>query len=233
MGLTISASKSEVILFTRKHERPPIMVRVGSYVLPQTSCFKYLVTFFEAGLRWNCHAKYVQRRCFQRVNLLKSVAGGSWGAHRGLIGSVLEYGSARTHMLGLERVQYRALRIALGLMRSTPNNCLGVLSGIPPLAERLAYLNFRYFVAALYRLGHPLRDRLGVLGALNMGCCIGGYSDVLSLDIVPSESFTRHELPAVIGTPLVEEQMEKKLANVQEVRCIHWWRTVSRVLSGH
>jgi hypothetical protein len=57
-----------------------------------------------------------------------------------------------------------------------------------------------------------------------MGCCIGGYSDVLSLDIVPSESFTRHELPAVIGTPLVEEQMEKKLANVQEVRCIHWWR---------
>jgi hypothetical protein len=31
MGLTISASKSEVNLFTRKHERPPIMVRVGSY----------------------------------------------------------------------------------------------------------------------------------------------------------------------------------------------------------
>jgi hypothetical protein len=89
--------------------------------------------------------------------------------------SVLEYGSicftnmARTHMLGLERVQYLALRIALGLMRSTPNNCLGVLSGIPPLAERFAYLNFRYLVAAFYRLGHPLRERLGMLGALNMG----------------------------------------------------------------
>jgi hypothetical protein len=55
-----------------------------------------------------------------------------------------------------------------------------------------------------------------VLGALNMGCCIGGYSDVLSLDKVPSESFTRHELPALIGTPLVEGHMEKKLANVQE-----------------
>jgi hypothetical protein len=40
MGLT--ASKSEVMLFTRKHERPPILVRVGSYVLPQTSGFKYL-----------------------------------------------------------------------------------------------------------------------------------------------------------------------------------------------
>jgi hypothetical protein len=78
------------------------------------------------------------------------------------------------------------------------------------------YLNFRYFVAASYRLGHSLRERLGVLGALNMGCCIGGYSDVLSLDIVPSESLTLHKLPALLGTPFIDGHMEKKLVNVQE-----------------
>jgi hypothetical protein len=61
-----------------------------------------------------------------------------------------------------------------------------------------------------------LRERLGVLEALNMGCCIRGYSDVLSMDIVPSESFTQHELPALLGTPLVDGHMEKKLSNVQE-----------------
>jgi hypothetical protein len=55
---------------------------------------------------------------------------------------------AKTHMLGLERVQYQAIRFALGLMGSTPNNCLGVLGGIPPLAERFTYLIFRYLVAA-------------------------------------------------------------------------------------
>jgi hypothetical protein len=65
-------------------------------------------------------------------------------------------------------------------------------------------------------LGHPLREKLGVLEALNIGRCVGGYSDVLSLDKVPSESFTRHELPALFETSLVDEQMEKKLANVQE-----------------
>jgi hypothetical protein len=48
-----------------------------------------------------------------------------------------------------------------------------------------------------------------------MDRCIKGYSDVLSLDIVPSESFTRHELPALLGIPLVSGHMEKKLANVQ------------------
>jgi hypothetical protein len=74
-------------------------------------------------------------------------------------------------------------------------------------------LNFRYLVAALYLLGHPLRGRLGVLGALNIGRYIKGYSDVLSLYIILSESFTRHELPALLGTPLVYGHMEKKLAN--------------------
>jgi hypothetical protein len=49
-----------------------------------------------------------------------------------------------------------------------------------------------------------------------MGRYIKGYSDVLSLDIVPSESITRHELPTLLGTPLVDEHMKKKLANVQE-----------------
>jgi hypothetical protein len=62
-----------------------------------------------------------------------------------------------------------------------------------------------------------LRRRLGVMGALNMGHCIRRYSDVLSLNIVSFESFTWHELPALLGTPLVDEHiMEKKLANVQE-----------------
>jgi hypothetical protein len=51
MGLTISASKSEVMLFTRQHEGPPIQVRIcGSYVPPQTICFKYLGIFFDFGL---------------------------------------------------------------------------------------------------------------------------------------------------------------------------------------
>jgi hypothetical protein len=102
--------------------------------------------------------KYVRRRCLQRVNLLKSVAGVSWGAHSSCL-IPAEWG---THWIG------------------------------------------------------PLSEMLGVLGALNMGRCIKGYPDVLSLDIVLSESFKWHELPALFGTPLLDGHMEKKLANVQE-----------------
>jgi hypothetical protein len=100
--------------------------------------------------------------------------------YKGLVGSVLDYasvcysGMAKTHMLRLERVQYRGIRLALGLMCSTPNNNLGVLSGIPPLPERLVYLNSRYLVAVFYRLGHPLREKLRDLATMNMSRCIQG-----------------------------------------------------------
>jgi hypothetical protein len=80
MGLRISSSKSEVMLVSRKHERPSILIRIGSHILPQTTTFKYLGVFFDCGLRWSTQTKYVMRICLQRINLLKSVAGVSWGS---------------------------------------------------------------------------------------------------------------------------------------------------------
>jgi hypothetical protein len=53
VGLTIPSSKSKVMLFSRKHERLPILIRIGSHVLPHASTFKYLGVFFDCGLRWS------------------------------------------------------------------------------------------------------------------------------------------------------------------------------------
>jgi hypothetical protein len=110
-----------------------------SIIGSQSISFKYLGAFYETGIRRGAQAKYVQKRCLQRLNFLKSIAGVWWGAHsrcmfllyNGLIGSVLDYasvcysGMTNTHMFCLERVQYRGIRLALGLMCSTPNNSLG------------------------------------------------------------------------------------------------------------
>jgi hypothetical protein len=73
---------------------------------------------------------------------------------------------AKTHMLRLERVQYRGIRIALGFMCSTPNNSLGVVRGIASLAERFVYLIFRYLVVVFYCLDHPLKRKLELLKEL-------------------------------------------------------------------
>jgi hypothetical protein len=111
-------------------------------------------------------------------------------------------------------IDYRGIRIALGLMCSTPNNSLRVLSGIAPLGERFLYLNFRYLVAVFYCFDHPLKRRLETLGELNLRRCIAGCSDVLPLNVVPSESFTRHDLPALLAANFVGDQMEAALCRV-------------------
>jgi hypothetical protein len=49
---------------------------------------------------------------------------------------------------------------------------------------------------------------------MNMSRCIQSYSDVLSMDITPSESFTRHELSALLSTPLVDVHRENALADL-------------------
>jgi hypothetical protein len=65
--------------------------------------------------------------------------------------------------LKLERLRYRGLRIVLGLMQSTPNNSLGVLSGVSPLVERCMDLNYKYYVTIFYKHGHSLRERASLV----------------------------------------------------------------------
>jgi hypothetical protein len=75
LGLTISFTKSEVVLLSWRHLRPPLLIRIDDRLLPQVVSFKYLRVFFDAGLRWGIQARYVQKRCLQRLNFLESVAG--------------------------------------------------------------------------------------------------------------------------------------------------------------
>jgi hypothetical protein len=97
LALTISSAKSDSVLFSRKHLRLPVSIRIGARMLPQVMSFKYLGVFFNAGLRWKTQAAYVQKICLQRLKFLKSIAGVWWSAHsrcmimlyRGLVVSVL------------------------------------------------------------------------------------------------------------------------------------------------
>jgi hypothetical protein len=78
-------------------------------------------------------------------------------------------------------------------------------------------------------LGNSLRERLGVLEALNIGCCVKGYSNVLSLDIVPSKSFTRHEPPALLGTFLEKKLVQEAMHSL--IDCDVWVWCVMHFLS--
>jgi hypothetical protein len=121
------------------------------------------------------HAEYIQRRCHARVNFMKSIAGQSWGAHpvcllvlyKSTVRSVIEYGRVSgmpdCRMTRLERIQRRAGRICFVLMRSTHVMSVEDLAGLPPIRQRLLFLNERFLVSALVKLNDLLMVELDEL----------------------------------------------------------------------
>jgi hypothetical protein len=158
IGLSISESKSELVLFSRKHTNPSVCVTLNGQCMPVVPKFRYLGVVFDRKLLWGAHLQ----NCCKRIIFLPSMAGVPWGAHpdrmlmlyRGLIRSVLEYGCiafdrmAATHMLKLEGIQYRCLRIALGFMQSTHVQTLEVIGGVAPLRMWFSMLNHKYLISA-------------------------------------------------------------------------------------
>jgi hypothetical protein len=151
--ISISTTKYEMVLFSRRPVESPPSLTMGVIGLLISKEFKYLGVVFDRGLTWNAHTRYVLKRCRTRINFMKSIAGTAWGSHpdnmlilyKGLVRSVLEYGyvcfseMAVTHFKKLERVQWRALRISLGLMQWTHTGTVEVLNGVPPLDLRFSY----------------------------------------------------------------------------------------------
>lgn len=98
----------------------------------------FLGYIFDYKLIWKPHIHNLRNRCAKRLNVLKAVSGIKWGCHptsllaiyRGYILSVLDWGGivltdvnpATTICLG--RIQFAAIRIVLGLMKTTPTNIL-------------------------------------------------------------------------------------------------------------
>jgi hypothetical protein len=70
-------------------------------------------------------------------------------------------------------------------------------------------------VAVFYHLDHPsLKGKTRDPGRAEFGSLFAGYFDVLLLNVAPSESFTRHDLPALLVAYFVGDHMEGALSGV-------------------
>jgi hypothetical protein len=99
IGLSISESKSGLVLFSRKHTNSSVCVTLNGQCMSVVPKFRYLRVVFDEKLLWGAHV-HNQQKCCKRINFLRSMAGVSWGAHsdvmlilyRRLICSFSEYG---------------------------------------------------------------------------------------------------------------------------------------------
>ena len=158
MGFLILCSKITSRIFYKK---VPENHKVILYKQPleRGVKFKYLGMWLDSKLTWKHHIDYMETKCKKVLNVMRMVSGLCWGADRqsmlniykALIRSTVDYGcvvyssACKTSLLKLERIQCKALRIALGAMKTTPTSALLVESEENPLSLRYRKISLTYW----------------------------------------------------------------------------------------
>ena len=141
-GFRISLDKTVAVVFTH-HKITRIDLSINNHSVKIDNKAKFLGLIFDSKLNWYDHISYVEQKCKKRLNLMRAVAGNSWGAskkalltiYRSLIRSIIDYGSiaynsASDNIKGrLDIIQHKALSIACGDFCSTAVSAMQVETG--------------------------------------------------------------------------------------------------------
>lgn len=179
-GLSLSASKSTLVVFTKKRFIPPIVLEINGENIPQENKVKFLGIWLDSKLSGTPHIDYVLQKCERNINILRSLSGVWWGSHpftqkllyNALVRSHMDYGlfildsCNKSALLKLDKIQAKCLRIILGAMKSSPINAMQVECVDPPLSIRRQYLANRFFFKLVQNSDHSLLRKLDYLSNL-------------------------------------------------------------------
>jgi len=160
-GLDLAPHKSKVLTFSRNRKAPPLSdkISIQGTNIEETDRIKFLGVILDRKLSGKAQAASLITKGNKIANVILSLSGIWWGAHPSLLLSIyrsifrgsLEYGaqifdlgSNKGLWLRIQRIQYRILRIALGLRQSTPICVLMSEACEPPLKLRFDMLTSRY-----------------------------------------------------------------------------------------
>lgn len=233
LGLDISQTKSQFVVFTKKYKVPIFRLHINHLPLNCVKTFTYLGVVFDDKCLWKDHVNYITKKCAKRVNFLRMVSGSYWGAHpstllnvyKSTICSILEYGAfafqflAKTHRLRLERIQWRALRVCLGMMTSTHTRTLEVQAGILPLELRWKELHLKFLCKSLAGPNQILQQSIETCLSTKPDHQIAEiFNKVRDLNIQSSTTFPCYQtpFPCLMYTPNISLSIHNRLRNSPE-----------------
>ncbi|XP_073979864.1 uncharacterized protein [Rhodnius prolixus] len=182
LGLTVSESKSSVTIFTRRRRfTTNTTMALGPYNLQVLPSMRTLGVWLDSKLTWKDHINYVTKKCEQCLNILRMINHLPYGAdsktsltvYKHLVLSRIDYGSflygdaAPTHLNRVDKIQYKALRSALGALISTPINALLVEAREFPLNIRRKILASRFITNRLCVNSKPVIRKIS-----NFACTV-------------------------------------------------------------
>lgn len=159
LGLELATEKTSFIHFNNKNILPGNSeILIGENYIKSSESVKFLGIIFDYKLSFQQQIKAVHKKCSLALNIVKFLCGTWWGSHpetlltlyKSFVRSIIEYGSfvyfpkGKEGMKKIERIQYSAIRTALGYRKSTPVNILIAESKLPLLRDRAELLCKRY-----------------------------------------------------------------------------------------
>lgn len=163
--LEISPAKTKACIFahtdqTHKISNQNLSIKLGDLDIELVKKVKYLGFSLDYNLSWKTHINEIKEKCSKNINILKTITGIKWGAHpnnllmayKGLIRSNLDWGCHLFHnsnkkaLKTLDNIQSEALRLALGVMKTTPIIILLDMAKESNLSLRRDFLQKKYLI---------------------------------------------------------------------------------------
>ena len=152
--IKLNAGKTQLIIFNRRKSPPNIKLTLFNQEIEQFDKVTLLGMILDKRLTLKEHFDAIRKKANSRINLLCRLKGTNWGApseclirlYKSFIRPVLEYGAIvlaaanQTRLLEIQRLQNKALRIALRMPRFTSIKNLHEMAKIELISERLLRL---------------------------------------------------------------------------------------------
>lgn len=158
LGLELSGEKTKYCIFSRGHKTQRISINIDNKQVNFEENIKYLGIWLDKSLRWGKHISDICGKTQKYLNILKTLAGPSWGVHPkyirriyiAVIRSRLDYGcffyhsAAKVHLEKLNKIQNQALRVIGSFIKSTPIHTMECELSVPPLFIRRTFLGLKF-----------------------------------------------------------------------------------------
>ena len=160
IGLEFSPKKTKLIHFNNKKIEPgKVEIKIKDHIIKSTNSTRFLGIIFDYQLSFVPQINSVLNKCMRSLNIIKFLRGKWWGSDpetliilfKSYVRSLIEFGCfvyfpiRKTLANKLERIQYTAIRYALGYRNSTPTNILLGESKLLTIRERAIFLGKCYF----------------------------------------------------------------------------------------
>ena len=170
-GLQVSHKKTTAMIITHKHTRNPAPLLLHNHPITFTTTSKFLGITFDTRLTWGKHITNIKNRCLKDLQLLRIISYNKLSSdyetlkriYTALILPKINYASflythaSITQLTKLDRLQYAAIRIILGIHRFTPTFKLEIEANILPLNIRRKRILLQYGTRVSCLINHPIK----------------------------------------------------------------------------